>query len=151
MSHNTTPLLLTLVAALLATGCAASHSNQVLDPVQPADTSLQASVQKSSSLFPRRSASTPEEVAGLDYAVLLVSQLRFAEAEPILQPLVVTFAALPDRAHAAEAMFWLAYCAEKTARNDDALGLYSKLIYQYPETASAKMAQRRILAIQPNP
>lgn len=150
MSHNTTPLLLTLVAALLATGCAASHSNRVLAPEMAADASVQAG-ETSSSLFPRRSASTPEDVAGLDYAVLLVSQLRFAEAEPILQPLVATFAALPDRAHAAEAMFWLAYCAEKTARNDDALGLYSKLIYQYPETASAKMAQRRILAIQPNP
>ncbi len=150
MSHNTTPLLLTLVAALLATGCAASHSDWVLDPEKSADTCVQAG-ETSSSLSQKRSTTTPEEVAGLDYAVLLVSQLRFAEAEPILQPLVVTFAALPDRAHAAEAMFWLAYCAEKTARNDDALGLYSKLIYQYPETASAKMAQRRILAIQPNP
>jgi hypothetical protein len=149
MSHNTTPLLLTLLAALLATGCAGNHSNRVLAP-ETADCRAQAG-ETSSSLPQQRSTTTPEEVAGLDYAVLLVSQLRFAEAEPILQPLVVTFAALPDRAHAAEAMFWLAYCAEKTARNDDALGLYSKLIYQYPETASAKMAQRRILAIQPNP
>jgi TolA-binding protein len=45
---------------------------------------------------------------------------------------------------AAEAMFWLSYCYEKTGQKNRAEVFYQEILRRYPDAPAARLAQRRI-------
>ncbi len=90
-------------------------------------------------------------IAELDAAVALVMDLQYDEARPRLADLVDRFDAVGDREHAAEALFWLSYCYEKTGNLDQAGVFYGEVVRRYPETPAAEQARQRQVHLTATP
>jgi tetratricopeptide (TPR) repeat protein len=85
-----------------------------------------------------------KNVAGLDEAVAMVSQLRYGEAAEKFTMLAGRFETAGDQRRAAESTFWLGYCYEKLGRTKDAGDCYQKVLGKYPATPAAARAADRV-------
>jgi hypothetical protein len=85
-----------------------------------------------------------KNVAGLDEAVAMVSQLRYGEAAEKFTMLAGRFETAGDQRRAAESMFWLGYCHEKLGRTKDAGDCYQKVLGKYSATPAAARAAERV-------
>jgi len=86
---------------------------------------------------------TQSDVVALNDAVIAAADKRYDEALRGLAGLLERFERAGDREHAAETMFWLAYCYEKTGRKRQAVVFYDQLIRRYPDTRPADAAAER--------
>jgi tetratricopeptide (TPR) repeat protein len=68
---------------------------------------------------------------------------RYAEASKRLAALLPRFEGAGEDALAAQTLFWLAYCYEKTGRKEDAAVFYDQLIKRYPQAPAAEQARGR--------
>ncbi len=82
-------------------------------------------------------------------AVARVAELRYDEAAESFARLIERFESVEDRARAAEAMFWLAYCHEKQGRIAEATALYNRLLQAHPRAPACRQAKQR-LSLLPN-
>ena len=80
----------------------------------------------------------------LDAAVRVIVDLQYEAAAAKLEPLEPQFVGQRDRAHAAEALFWLGYCREKLAHPEEAQLTYQRVVTEYGDQPSARHARRRI-------
>ncbi len=97
-----------------------------------------------------------DNAIGMDAAMELITKLRYAEAASILEPIVHgggrATAAGEARANV-EAMFWLAFCREKTGALGEAAELYAAVLAVAPDTKYARQAnmrRRRVLQRMPS-
>ena len=90
-----------------------------------------------------RAASGAQNVAAFDDAVNLAARLRYDEAADKFARVLVRFEAAGDRRRAAETMFWLGYCYEKTGRAQDAADSYQKVMQKYPDLPASSWAKER--------
>ena len=99
-----------------------------------------------------------DSAIGMDAAMELITKLRYAEAASILEPIVRGSdrtsgaggggASAGDGRGNVEAMFWLAFCREKTGALAEAAELYAAVLAVAPDTKyarQAKMRRRRVL------
>lgn len=93
---------------------------------------------------PGAPATDPGDVAALDRAVTLISELKYSEAAAILAQLRPRLDAANDRVRAGEATFWQGYCHEKRGTVPSAIELYRLTVRDYAETSAAKRAQERL-------
>lgn len=68
---------------------------------------------------------------------------RHEEASKKLAALLPRFQAAREDALAAQTLFWLAYCYEKTGRKDDAVVFYEQVLRKYPDSRVAEQARSR--------
>jgi hypothetical protein len=94
------------------------------------------------------------DVDALNEAVAAIARTedprRFEDASKRLASLLPRFEAAGENALAAQTLFWLAYCYEKTGRKDDAAVFYDQIIRKYPETRVAEQAKSRRQEITPS-
>ena len=93
-------------------------------------------------------ATDPGDVAALERAVTLVTELRYNEAAAILAQLRPRLHAANDRVRAGEATFWQGYCHEKRGTVPSAIELYRLTVRDYAETPAARRAQERLGALE---
>lgn len=93
---------------------------------------------------PSHAADYPAAVKSLNDAVAMISRLDYAPAMQTLSPIIRPLEQAGDTAHAAEAVFWLGYCYEKTVQADQARTAYQRVIDRYPQTPSAQQARARM-------
>ena len=90
---------------------------------------------------------TQSDVVDLNEAVETIARSenpgRYAEASKRLAPLLTRFEGAGEDALAAQTLFWLAYCYEKTGRKEDAAVFYDQLIKKYPQAPAAEQAKIR--------
>jgi TolA-binding protein len=86
---------------------------------------------------------TPEDEAKFRAAKDLIMELRYAEAERLLEDLVKKFERAGRFDYASKSLFWFGYCAEKLSRMPDALFRYDGVIEKYPDTRAAEQARIR--------
>lgn len=90
---------------------------------------------------------TQTDVALLNEAVATLVKAedprRYEGASTKLALLLPRFEAAGETEHAAESMFWLAYCYEKTSRKEEAAVFYDQLVQKYPQTRAAEQAKAR--------
>jgi len=95
----------------------------------------------------RRSAYSPSVGPGaatMNQAVTLASDGRYEDAARMFAQRLQRFeTAGGDRAAAAEAMFWLAFCREKQGRLPEAAALYDRVATEFPDTRAAENALQR--------
>ncbi|MCX5656584.1 MAG: hypothetical protein NTY65_18255, partial [Planctomycetota bacterium] len=70
----------------------------------------------------------PPGVAPFDEAVVLVSELKYPQAEVKFRQSLVWFQAAGDKDRSAECMFWIGFCQEKHGRAAEARVQYDKVI-----------------------
>jgi len=126
---RTNAVLILLCLAVLAGGCSAEHRFGAA-PRSPA---------------PRVDKKAATD---LDAAVGLVTELKYKEAAAKLGPLAATFTDACDKAHAAEAAFWLGYCREKLGNADEARKAYELVAKKYPDTPAARQAHARLTRLK---
>jgi len=93
-------------------------------------------------------AAAPGDVAALDRAVTLITELKYSEAAAILAGLRPRLDAANDRVRAGEATFWQGYCHEKRGTAPAAIELYRLTVRDYAETPAAKRAQERLADLE---
>ena len=93
-------------------------------------------------------ATAPGDVAALERAVALITELKYSEAAAILAGLRPRLDAANDRGRAGEAPFWQAYCHEKRGTVPPALALYRLTVREYAETPAARRAQDRLANLE---
>jgi hypothetical protein len=97
---------------------------------------------------------TQTDVASLNDAVAALAKAedprRFEDASKKLADLLPRFESAGESEYAAEAMFWLAYCYEKTNRKQEAAVFYDQLVGKYPQTRAAEEAKARRQRLQFN-
>jgi TolA-binding protein len=124
-------ILLAVTAALLAAGCGSSsteyHRNGGTTPGAPSTTVAETEAEKE-----------------FEAARSLLAELKYAEAERKLVPLIGRFNGIGKTKRAAEAAFWSGYCCEQRELFDDARALYSRVIRDYPKTPAARQAAARL-------
>ncbi|MFP4139416.1 MAG: tetratricopeptide repeat protein [Planctomycetota bacterium] len=90
----------------------------------------------------------------MDAAMELITKLQYAEAAGMLEKVVfrdrrpVVASSVGDGRGNVEAMFWLAFCREKTGALGEAAELYAAVLAVAPDTKyarQAKMRRRRVL------
>ena len=91
---------------------------------------------------------TQSDVVALNEAVEMAANLRYDEAERGLASLLPRFEAAAEKEYAAETMFWMAYCYEKTGRKEDAAAFYDHLLSKYPQARAAEWAGIRRARIE---
>ena len=84
------------------------------------------------------------DISALNDAVDAIARLEYDTARASLANLIQRFEAIGDRDRAAEAMFWLSYCYEKTAHKNQADVFYRRLIRKYPGAPAARQARDRL-------
>ena len=125
-----------IVALIVLGGCAAA---QYMDTeFSPADARAAAA----------GAATAPGDVAALERAVALITELKYSEAAAILAGLRPRLDAANDRGRAGEATFWQAYCHEKRGTVPPALELYRLTVRDYAETPAARRAQDRLANLE---
>jgi len=96
------------------------------------------------------SSSLGPDATTMNRAVTIASDGRYEDAarafEQLLQRLQT---AGGDRAAAAEAMFWLAFCREKQGRFSEAAALYDRVAAEFPDARAADNALQRRRRIDP--
>ncbi len=95
-----------------------------------------------------RSHATQSDVNELNDAISAASNLHYDDAIKKLAPLLKVFENSGDRPHAAECMFWLAFCYEKTAHKAEAVVFYQQILRKYPKTRAAEQAQERLARLE---
>ena len=90
---------------------------------------------------------TPEDQARFHAAKDLIMELKYAEAEDMLEDLMKKFEQGGSFNCAAESIFWLGYCAEKLSRPTDAVLRYQDVRERYPNTRAAEQAEIRMAQI----
>ncbi len=97
----------------------------------------------------------------VDAAMELITKLKYAEAASMLEPVVYDSdrqlaASPPNSAEGGranvEAMFWLAFCREKTGALSEAAELYAAVLSIAPDSKyarQAKMRRQRVLERMP--
>jgi tetratricopeptide (TPR) repeat protein len=90
---------------------------------------------------------TQADVVALNDAVAGLARTedpkRYEEASTKLANLLPRFEAANENSYAAEAMFWLAFCYEKTGRKENAAIFYDQLVRRYPQARAAEEAKAR--------
>lgn len=90
---------------------------------------------------------TQSDVVDLSEAVETIARSenpgRYAEASKRLASLLPRFEGAGEDALAAQTLFWLAYCYEKTGRKEDAAVFYDQLVKKYPQAPAAEQAKSR--------
>ena len=90
---------------------------------------------------------TQSDVVDLSEAVETIARSenpgRYAEASKRLAALLPRFEGAGEDALAAQTLFWLAYCYEKTGRKEDAAVFYDQLVKKYPQAPAAEQAKSR--------
>jgi len=132
-------MLLTLMAGVLAAvlgGCSAPRMQERLLSFhgEPGERSPSGRIMQN-------------DVDALNDAVSAIAKTedpkRYEEASKKLAALLPRFEAAREDSLAAQTLFWLAYCYEKTGRKDDAVVFYDQIIRKYPETRMAEQAKSR--------
>ena len=124
---RTNAVLLLLYLAVLAGGCSAERSSFGVGRNGP------------------KTYRVDKKAEGdFDAAVELVTELKYKEAAVKLAPLMAAFAEARDKARAAEATFWLAYCREKLGDPNEARKLYELVARKYPATPASRQAIARL-------
>ena len=77
-------------------------------------------------------------------AVAQVTDLKYAEAAAGFAALIPRLEASGAWTHAAEAIFWLGFCQEKTGQGNRARATYQRLQGAYPKTPAARQATGRL-------
>jgi len=119
-----------VAAALMAGGCAVMSQRMPWRPPL-ADAAMDQRV-------------VPHEIAPFDEAVVLVSDLKYPEAEIKFRRSLVAFQAVGDKDRSAECMFWIGFCQEKQGRTAEARAQYEKTFRDYPDTPAGRMAAERM-------
>jgi hypothetical protein len=88
-----------------------------------------------------------EDAAALEEAVVMVAELRYAEAAAKLLSLSRRFESLSDNKRTAESLFWLGYCHEKLDRTGEAARLYGRVVNEYSRQPAAGQAAQRLSRI----
>jgi TolA-binding protein len=91
------------------------------------------------------------DYTALDSAVVAAAQGRYGDARNALADLSERFEAAGDTAHAAQALFWLSYCYEKTGRKNQAEVFYRQVVRRYGGTRAAEQASRRLERLDVRP
>ncbi len=120
-----------IAAALLAGGCMAAN---LQSPVWRPPATKAAMEQRV----------VPPGVAPFDEAVVLVSELKYPDAEIKFRRSLVWFQAAGDKDRSAECLFWIGFCQEKQGRTAEARGQYEKLVRDYPGTPAGRIAAERM-------
>lgn len=85
-----------------------------------------------------------DDLAAFNAAVGQVTDLKYAEAAAAFAALIPRLEASGAGRHAAEAIFWLAFCQEKTGQGDRARATYQRLQEAYPKTPAATQGAERL-------
>ena len=97
---------------------------------------------------------TQGDVDALNDAVTAIARTenprRFEETSKSLAALLPRFEAAGENNLAAQTLFWLAYCYEKTGRKEDAAAFYDQIVRKYPDTRVAEIAKSRRQLVEPN-
>ena len=80
----------------------------------------------------------------VDTAIEMILDGRYADASKLLDQLIVMYESARDARHAAESIFWLGYCKEKSGNPADAAKYYRRVMERYPATDAARNAQDRL-------
>jgi TolA-binding protein len=128
--------LLTLIAGLLLTGCAAKSPAR--DPAFAVDGTPDTRPHVAPAVIEAEAEKEFKE------ARRLLAEMKYAEAERRLVPLARRYDSIGRPARAAEAMFWSAYCNERQGLTPDARALYLRVINDYPQTPAARQAAGRL-------
>ena len=83
-----------------------------------------------------------------DNAVVLATDLKYAEAEAKLSQLLPIFEAASDHRRSAETMFWLGYCNEKQGRRARAMSFYERVVKDYSDSRASREAGRRLAVLE---
>ena len=135
------PLLACLLVAVLV-GCSSPFAQKLMTfHDEPAERAPRGRI-------------TQTDVDALNSAVAAIARTenprRYEEASKPLAALLPRFEAAGENALAAQTMFWLAYCYEKTGRKEDAAVFYDQIARKYPETRVAEIAKSRRQQVEPN-
>ncbi|HUU21303.1 MAG TPA: tetratricopeptide repeat protein [Phycisphaerae bacterium] len=84
------------------------------------------------------------DAAALEEAVAAVVSREYDTARPRLATLVGRFEAAGEDDRAAEALFWLSFCYEKTAHKNQAAVFYRQVVDKYPRSAASQQARLRL-------
>ena len=129
-------ILMGAVAA--CAGCAASPARYRMEDTGPQAAPVRA-------VAVQRAAPN----GALDEAVALAADGRYDDAAERFASLIDEFRAAGDRAHLAEATFWLGFCREKQGRTDDARRLYLDVERSWPDEPAARPAAERLSLLAP--
>ena len=125
-----------LVALIALGGCAAA--TYLGTQLSPADERAGATP----------ATTDPGDVAALERAVALITELRYDEAAAILAQLRPRLHAANDRVREGEATFWQGYCHEKRGTVPPAIELYRLTVRDYTETPAARRARERLADLE---
>lgn len=64
----------------------------------------------------------------------------YDKAAGTFQRLSAAYASAGDKARAAEALFWYAYCRQRQGRRDEARKAYGQVMQRYPDTPAGRQA-----------
>ena len=123
--------VLVIAAALLAAGCGAASAEYPL----PHGVTRHV---------PSPAVAEAEAEQEFEAARALLAELKYAEAERRLVPLIRRFNSIGKTERAAEATFWSGYCCERRELFDDARALYLRVVREYPKTPAARQAAARL-------
>jgi TolA-binding protein len=84
-------------------------------------------------------------------AIEMILDGKYADAGRILEQLAAGYESVKDARRAAEAMFWLGYCKEKSGDRGEAARCYRRVMEHYPQTGAAGHAQDRLDGLGPQP
>ena len=84
-----------------------------------------------------------------NHAVQVASKGRYTEAAVLFEEVARQFKVAGDRKRAAEAVFWIGYCHEKSDRFIEAETYYRRVIETYPRQPAAAQSRQRLTRIRP--
>jgi len=84
------------------------------------------------------------DAGALEEAIAAVVSREYDTARPRLAALVERFEAAGEDDRAAEALFWLSFCYEKTAHKNQAAVFYRQVVDKYPRSPASQQARLRL-------
>ena len=85
-----------------------------------------------------------DDLKAFHAAIAQVTELKYAEAAAGFVALIPRLESAGASNHAAEAIFWLGFCQEKTGQGNMARATYQRLQGAYPKTPAARQAAGRL-------
>ena len=146
--RNQALLLLLLLAVITGPmACAVARQNTLYCKSARADDSDLA-LQRAAAADAAAAIYAP--VATLDQAIALITEANYDQAAAMLRKLIPQAESAGDYQLAAQSIFWLGYCHEKSHQPQQATQLYRQLQQAYPESQPARMANLRLQQISPD-
>lgn len=95
-----------------------------------------------------RPAPSAAQRDAMNAALAKVAAGRCDQAVPELSRLAGEFERACDLPQAGECHFWIAFCAEKQGRSQQAITQYKQVVAKFPATPAARQAQARLDLLQ---